>query len=222
MAEIDIDVMGCLNYENTENYRILRTNIGLFGSHIKSIIVTSSIPKEGKTQIAFNLSLSMSMAGKKVLFIDGDLRKSVFMKRYNVEQEVNGLDEFLSGEKDVSDILYTTNIKNLHIVFSGGSCSNSSELLDSEYFKKLIPLLEEKYDYIIIDTPALGSIIDSAIVAQECDGAVMVIEEDAVSYKLAKNVMDQLEETDCTILGVVLNKTHVFKDRKKNKEYYRQ
>ena len=98
---------------------------------------------------------------------------------------------------------------------------NPSELLEEASFSDLLKELRNTYDYIILDTPPLGSVTDAAIVAKECDGAVLVIESERVSYKLAQKVQEQLEKTGCKILGAVLNKVNIEKDKYYQKyDYY--
>ena len=101
---------------------------------------------------------------------------------------------------------FLTNLKNLDVVFSGPYSPNPAELLEEDLFLKLIALGRETYDYVIIDTPPMGALIDGAIVAAQCDGAVMVVESGAISYRMEQRVKEQLEMSGCRILGVVLNK----------------
>ena len=117
----------------------------------------------------------------------------------------------------IADLLYSTNYENLDIIFAGPSVPNPSALLGEGIFSTLMKKLREHYDYIFVDTPPLGTIIDAAIVAQKCDGAVLVVESEAVSHKVAKKVLVQIEKSGCRTLGAVLNKV----DMKKDKYYSR-
>ena len=90
---------------------------------------------------------------------------------------------------------------------------NPSELLEEPAFHELLTEIREYYDYIIIDTPPVGSVIDAAIIAKESDGAVLVIESERVSYKVAQKVKEQMEKTGCKLLGVVLNKVNIEKNK---------
>lgn len=198
-----------LDFKTNEAYKTLRTNISFSGDDIKVIALTSSVPNEGKSAVAFNLANSLAEDGKKVLFIDGDIRKSVTVVRYGVDIETKGLSHYLSGQSKLEDIIYDTDINNFHIIFTGQAAPNPSELLGSERFKKLIAHARENYDYVLIDCPPLGSVIDAAIVAKESDGAIIVIETDNVSYKVVQRVKKQLEQSGCRILGAVLNKVEM-------------
>jgi len=206
VAAINIEGIRKLDYRSNEAYKNLRTNIQLCGSDVKVIMVTSATPNEGKSSVSFNLAVSLAESGKKVIFIDADLRKSILVGRYKINKSVKGLTHFLSGICKFEEVMYATNVENLLTVFSGPVPPNPSELLGNKTFKLLIKSLRETYDYVIIDTPPLGNVIDSAIVAQECDGAIFVIAANTISYKFIQNTMVQLKKTDCKILGAVLNK----------------
>ena len=198
-----------LDFKTNEAYKTLRTNISFAGDDIHVIAMTSSVPNEGKSAVSFNLAKSLAEDGKKVLYIDADIRKSVTIARYGVDIETKGLTHYLSGQKDLQDVIYETNIKNFSIIFTGQVAPNPAELLGNDRFKKMIVATKETYDYVLIDCPPLGSVIDAAIVAKECDGAIIVIETDNVSYKVVQRVKKQLEQSGCRILGAVLNKVEM-------------
>jgi capsular exopolysaccharide synthesis family protein len=157
----------------------------------------------------------MAESGKRVLFIDADLRKSVLLGRLKAESAVLGLTHYLTGQKELEEVLYTTNLKHPDIIFTGPVPPNPSELLNSNMFRELILKLKEVYDYIIIDTPPLGAVIDSAIVASCCDGVILVVQSNAISHKFAKDIVKQLKIGNCKILGAILNKVDL-----KNNKYY--
>ncbi|MCI7242207.1 MAG: CpsD/CapB family tyrosine-protein kinase [Bacilli bacterium] len=206
MLNINIDKLKKLDNSTNEAYKRLRTNVQFCGSDVKVIALTSTIPNEGKSSVSFNLAASIAESGKKVIFIDADLRKSVLVGRYKINKAVKGFTHYLSGVNSFDEVVYSTNVENLHVVFSGPVPPNPAELLGNKYFKTLIKQLRQTYDYVIIDTPPIGSVIDAAIVAQECDGVVMVVAAGEISYKLVQKTKAQLEKADCKILGVVLNK----------------
>lgn len=201
-----------------EAYKVLRTNILFCGKEVKTICITSSIPNEGKTVVSFRLASTIAASGKKVLFIDADLRKSVIIGRLKINREVIGLSQYLSGMNDLEDIIHETKVKNLDIIFTGPLPPNPSEMLGSDAFKELIRTQREEYDYIIIDTPPLGVVIDSANVAKICDGTIIVIESYNVSYKIIQRILRQLEQGDCRILGAILNKAEI--NHSDYKKYY--
>ncbi len=203
------------DYGYNEAIKTLRTNIQFCGKSVRVIMLTSSVPNEGKSDIAFALAQSLAQIGKKTLLLDADIRKSVLTVRYQVEQEVRGLSQYLSGQWGLGDIVYQTDMENLSVIFSGPYSPNPAELLEEEGCDLMFEALRISYDYIIIDTPPMANLIDGAIIARHCDGAVIVVESGGVSYKLVQKVKDQIEKAECKILGMVLNKVNV-----QNKGYY--
>ena len=208
MQNIQIKISS-LDRRSDEAYKTLRTNLQFCGKDVRSIALTSCTPSEGKSEISLHLAKSLAESGKRVLFIDGDLRKSVIVGRCQVSQSVKGLSHYLSGQSSFADIVYSTNIHNFHIIFAGPVPPNPAELLGTNNFKVAMDKLKTVYDYIIIDTPPLGSVIDGAVIANECDGSIMVIGANEVSRRFAKKVIEQLKRANCPILGVILNKVDV-------------
>lgn len=196
-----------VGYQVSEAYKSLRTNLQFCGEDKKVVAITSCTPNEGKSSVSMQLAISLAESGKRVLLVDADLRKSVMMGRTKVNQQgTKGLTHFLSGQCTIQDTICATNVKNFHLIYSGPFPPNPAELLGGKSFQTTIAALRKVYDYIIIDTPPLGSVIDSAIVAEICDGAILVIESGVISYRFAQEVKEQLEKSNCPILGVVLNK----------------
>lgn len=215
------------NFYYKEAVKTLRTNIQFTGKEIKAILFTSCYPNEGKTDIVFQLAVEMGKAGRKTVIVDADIRKSGFIKRYNTSREVPGLSEYLSGQAEKKDIICSTGYDNADIILAGPIAPNPSELLEQGIFGNLIRGLREEYDYVLLDTPPVGSVIDAVIAARSCDGAVLVIESGLVSHKAALKTLKQLKKSGCSILGTVLNKTDIKRDRyyfsyyKKYGEYYK-
>lgn len=203
------------DYFYEEAIKTLRTNIQFTGTEVKSIVVTSCYPNEGKSDVVFQLAREIGNMGKKVLVLDADIRKSSYINRFQVKQKTEGLSQYLSGQSRLQDIVYSTNFQGVDIIFAGPTAPNPSELLAQEKFASLIHGMREKYDYVLADTPPVGSLTDAAVVARQCDGAIMVIESDLVSRRIATKAKEQLEMSGCHILGAVLNKV----DMKKNKYY---
>ena len=197
------------DYHYNEAIKTLRTNIQFCGSGIRTIMLTSSLPDEGKSDITFAMASSLAQIGKKVVMIDADIRKSVLVSRYQLETEVYGLSQYLSSQVTKEEAIYQTNVNGLEVMFAGPYSPNPAELLEEEMFTKLVLWARETYDYVVIDTPPMGNLIDGAIVARHCDGAVLVIESGAISFRLLQKVKAQLEKSGCRILGTVLNKVTV-------------
>lgn len=203
------------DYRSNEAYKTLRTNLEFSGSDNKAIVLTSSTPNEGKSTVSIGLALALVESGKRVLFVDADLRKSVLVGRHRVTEEVKGLSHYLSGQADLNDVICRTQEAGLFVIFAGVVPPNPSELLGQKRFAHLIENAKANYDYVIIDAPPLGSVIDAAVISKVCDASVLVVAAKSVSYKFVRTVKEQLEKTGCPILGVVLNKV----DMKQNKYY---
>ena len=202
-----------------EAIKTLRTNMQFSGVETKSIVITSCYPNEGKSDVAFQLA----KMGKRVLIIDADIRKSSYIKRYQIKQKTNGLSQYLSGQVALEEVIYSTNYRNLEIIFSGPYAPNPSELLEQGRFSRLIEETRKAYDYVLIDTPPIINMSDAAIVAKQCDGAILVIESEAVSRRDAMKAKDQLVKSGCKLLGAVLNKVDMKKEKyysKYNSYYY--
>lgn len=204
------------SFSYLEEIRTLRTNIQFCGDDKRVIMVTSCLPNEGKTETAIALANSLAEMDKKVILIDADMRKSYMMARLEAQGVQHGLSHMLSGQCVLGDVVFATNIPKLHIVFSGPMAPNPTELLETKRFEGMLVALRSVYDYIIIDCPPLGLVVDAAVIAKKSDGSILVIESDSTKYRFAQDVKNKLVATKTPVLGVVLNKV----DYKKNKGYY--
>ncbi len=210
--ELMWDEQSSSNYFIREAFNTLRANILFSGKNVKVIIVTSCFAHEGKSSVSFDLCRNLAESGKKVLLVDADLRKSVMVSRYTKERGVYGLSQILSGQVDAVNAVYHTNVEGLDIVFAGPYPPNPTELAGSPAFKEFLDGERDHYDYIIIDAPPLGLVIDAAVMSSFCDGAVLVINIGHVKYRVAQGVKNQIEKSGCKVLGVVLNQV----DRKRS------
>lgn len=205
-----------LSYGVTEELNALRTNLLFAGKEKQVILVTSCVSGEGKSNTVFNLALSLAELGEKVMIVDCDLRKSVMMRRVEQGKVDKGLTHYLSGQNNLVDVVYGTNVKNLHMVFAGPVPPNPTELLSSDLFKVTIESFREMYDHILIDSAPLGMVIDAAILSNVCDASLLLLESGNIKYRFAQEVKEKLERCDCPFLGVVLNKVN----RSKSSKYY--
>lgn len=194
------------DYRIREAFKTLRSNIEFCGGDVKVIAVTSCTPNEGKSSVAMEMARAFAEAGSKTMLIDADMRKSVLVGRYKTGAVRKGLTHCLIGKANYLEVMCETNVPNLYVTFSGPVPPNPSELLGGEKFCSILNVLRSSFDYVIVDTPPLGSVIDAAVAAKSCDGTVLVIESNAISYCFAQKVKEQLDKTGSRILGVVLNK----------------
>ena len=191
-----------ISSQEREIYRTLRTNIEFTGIENRVIAVTSCAPNDGKSTVAYELASAFAENGKKTLLIDADLRKSILLNRL-------GLSHVLSGQCNINDTICATNKTNLYMIPAGVFPTNPTELLGNDRSSKLIQAVKDVFQYVIIDTPPIGNVIDAAVIAKKCDGTVLVIKSDAISRVEAKSAVEQIRSSNENILGVVLNKVDV-------------
>jgi len=194
------------NYFLREAYKTARTNFMFSGSGIKTVIVTSCQMSEGKSTVSLNLALSLAEFGKRVLLLDADLRKSIMANHIDAPLE-KGFSHFLSGQAEWNEVVCQTQFEKLDVVFSGKTPPNPVELIGSDRMKRCLEDAREEYDYILIDSPPLGMVIDSAVLAPFCDGAILVLDTGRIPAREAQRVKAQLEKSGCRLLGVILNHT---------------
>lgn len=215
MSSVKVNLPGGEDFYTQEAYKVLRTNLQFCGKDIKVIVITSHGENEGKTTVAMQTAKSFAELGKKVILIDADMRKSVMAMRNTTAKRPAGLSEVLIGIKTVENCIVPTQDPSFDILFAGKYPPNPSELLGSEYFSDLIGQLREKYDYVIIDTPPLGVLIDAAIIATHCDGSVIVMGSDKLRYRDVTAMIEQMQKSGCRVLGVVRNNLNSKLDAKR-------
>lgn len=204
-----LKISGLLNStrENKENFKSLRANISFATESPKVILITSSIPGEGKSTVSLNIARQFAEAGEKVLYIDCDLRKSQYAKTLKLTGErKKGLTEVLKGTDSASNQIWNTDVKNLYCILSGSVPENPSELLNTNVFKSFISVCRKTFSYVIIDAPPIGSVIDAAVICKYCDGVLFVVASDTVSCRIAQRAVLQLQRAGANVLGCVLNK----------------
>ena len=205
---------GRKGHEIQEAFKTLRTNIDFSGENIKAVCITSALPGDGKSTISYHLASAFAESGRRTLLLDADLRKSVMRKMACEDGDPGqGLTYYLAGRRRYEETVCTTNLQTLDIIFSGQFPPNPSELLGTRRFANLIERAKKEYAVVIIDTPPIGSVIDAAVVARVCDGAVLVLKDGAVSYRLAQRCKSQLEAAKVPILGCVLNDVELSSSR---------
>ena len=206
MKKVTMNLPEVKDYRLTEGLNQLKTNLAFCGKDIKVITITSSVQNEGKSSVAFDLSKTMAEGGKKILMVDADLRKSVLAAKYHIQGIDKGLSHYLTGQAEIEDIIYETETEGFYLSVAGPLSPDPTSLLDSDQFQKFIDKVREDYDYVIIDAPHLGVVIDAAIIGKYCDGAVLVIEQGVIKRKVVQDVIKQLKRGKVRILGAVLNK----------------
>lgn len=207
MKTTTLKVTKKFNYSVREAFKTLRTNFLFCGDDIKTVLITSCVKNEGKSTISIELAKSLALSEKKVLLIDSDLRKSVFATKYTTNDgNILGLSEYLSGQAEYEDVLYSTDNENLNMIFAGAVPPNPVELLGSNKFRALVKEAREQYDYVIIDAAPLGAVIDASAISAFVDGAILVVTANEISYRFAQDIKIQLEKSNCKVLGAILNR----------------
>ncbi|QED50202.1 CpsD/CapB family tyrosine-protein kinase [Cytobacillus dafuensis] len=200
----------------SEQYRTIRTNIEYSNIERENriIMVTSSTPGEGKTTTSSNLAVVFSQQGKKVLLIDADFRKPMVHNVFG-KQNFFGLTSVIIKNKPLIESVQSTHIKNLYVLTSGPVTPNPSELLSSQSMSDLLAEIRRHFDFVIIDTPPILPVTDAQILANQCDGVILVINFGKTKIEQAQKAKSLLLNVKARILGAVLNNT-----KGKYKEYY--
>jgi capsular exopolysaccharide synthesis family protein len=193
----------------SEAYRTLRTNIQFasFDKDIKTIVVTSSGPKEGKSTTAANLALAIAETSKKVLIIDCDLRIPTLHKNFRISNKI-GLTNLLVENLNIEDIMVAY-IDNLYLLPSGTIPPSPAEMLSSNRMKTFIEETKNKFDCIIIDSPPIIAVTDAQILSTIADGVLLVASSGEVEREAINRAKDLLTRVNANILGVVLNKVEL-------------
>ena len=200
-----------LTNREKEIFRTLRTNLEFTGIENRAVVVTSRLENDGKTTVSYYLAVSLAESGKKTLYMDADLRKSVFVNRMQIQGNPKGLSHYLSGKEPWQNVVYTTNINNLSIMPTGVFPTNPTELLGNSRFPMGISEMKKVYDYIIVDAPPVDMVIDAAVAARVCDASVLVLAANSSSKNDVRQCIDQLKKANPNFLGVVLNKVEIRK-----------
>lgn len=206
MKKLTMDFPQINDYRMTEGLNQLKTNLAFCGKDIKVITIISSVPNEGKSSVTFDLARTLADSGKKILVVDADLRKSDMSSKYHIQGIDKGLSHYLTGQAEIEDIIYETEMEGLYITMAGPLSPDPTSLIDSDLFGNYVSKVREDYDYVIIDSPPLGVVIDAVIIGQYSDGAVIVIEQGVIKRKVVQDVIKQLKKGEVRILGAVLNK----------------
>lgn len=206
MKKLQLDFPQINDYRMTEGLNQLKTNLAFCGKDIKVITMTSSVPNEGKSSVSFSLAKTLAESGKKILMVDADLRKSVMAAKYHIQGIDKGLSHYLTGQAEIEDIIYEAEVDGFYLAVAGPLTPDPTTLLDSDAFKQFISKAREDFDYVIIDAPPLGVVIDAVIIGKYSDGALLVIEQGVIKRKVVQDVIKQLKKGEVRILGAVLNK----------------
>ncbi len=202
-----------------ESCRALRTNLLFAGAErpLKTVLLTSSVAREGKTLCCISLGITLAQAGARTLIIDCDLRRPRLCTAFGL-REGPGLTSVLALDADLDDVLRTTEVPNLDLLPSGPTPPNPAELLDGEGFRRLLERLSQKYDRVLIDSPPAVPVTDPAVLATAVDGVLLVVRNKQAHRDLARRAVQHILDVGGNLLGVILNA--VEPDEKRYGGYY--
>lgn len=201
----------------SEQYRTVRTNLQFASvdNEIRSLLLTSAGPGEGKSMTTANLAVVYAQQGKSVLLVDADLRKPTIHYTFRLDN-LHGLSNVLVGETSLEEAIETSDITNLDVISCGPIPPNPSELLGSRRMQAFIESAKQKYDMVIFDMPPVLAVTDAKILSNYVDGAILVVRSKKTENDAAKQALEALESVHANVLGVVLND----RDKKEANYYY--
>ncbi|MBE6925226.1 MAG: CpsD/CapB family tyrosine-protein kinase [Ruminococcaceae bacterium] len=215
-------ISGKVPFEYAEAYKALRTNFTHMAENgeNRKLLVTSSVPEEGKSSVAINFAISLAQVGKRVLLIDADLRKpSVNMYlniRKNPEKNVVTV---LAGMAELAESVVET-VHGFDVLIGGVTPPNPAELVSSQAMVDLMDQALETYDFVIVDTPPVGLVTDAAALASLCDGVVFVIRQGFAKKNIVQGAVHKLQTVNAKIVGTVINQYNLEDASTKDYSYY--
>ncbi|GAF12344.1 tyrosine-protein kinase EpsD [Bacillus sp. JCM 19046] len=190
----------------TEQYRTIRTNIdySAIDSTLKSILITSAGPGEGKSTTASNLAVVMGQNGQRVLLVDADMRKPTAHYTFSL-MNTHGLTNVLTRQQKLVDVVQETEIENVHLLTCGPIPPNPAELLNSKMMELVIKEAMDEFDMVILDTPPVMAVADAQILSNKVDGTIIVTSSGKTDRDQLEKTKENLEKANANLLGVVLN-----------------
>lgn len=189
-----------------ETFRMVRTNLAFMSQEdpIRSFVVTSALPLEGKTTVVSNLAITLAQFGRSVLLVDSDLRRPRIHRIFEIGNEV-GLTSLVEGHTTLNQAIHQTKIDGLSVLTAGPIPPNPSELLHSAAFERLREDLLNHFDWVLFDSPPLGAVTDAAILAPQLDGVLLVVRAGQTTVHSILGARKQLNSVSGRLLGAVLN-----------------
>lgn len=220
MKTITLNRLPNYPFDVAEAINQLRVNLSFTDADMKRLVVTSSIPAEGKSTITFALWRAMAGIGKKTLYIDCDMRLSRVQEDYQMscDDVMVGLPHYLSGQSEFKDVIYKTNVTNGYMIPVSSLVNNPTILIENHRFHELMESVYELFDYIIIDTPPLGAVADALTVCKSADASILVVGSGIAKKRMVKESVEKLRVTGKPMLGIVLNQV----DTSSHGSYYNQ
>ena len=189
-----------------ETFRMVRTNLAFMSEDdpVRSFVVTSALPLEGKTTVVSNLAISLAQFGRSVLLVDSDLRRPRLHRVFEIDNEL-GLTSLVEGRTTLSAAIHKTEVEGLSVLTAGPIPPNPSELLHSAAFGRLKEHLLNHFDWVLFDSPPMGAVTDAAILAPQLGGVLLVVRAGATTAHSVLGARKQLNSVSARLLGAVLN-----------------
>lgn len=205
----------------TEAYKSLRTNlfVTLRKDKCKRILITSTVPEEGKSTTSMNIAIAIAQTGARVLIMDCDLRRGTMHSFFNINRRP-GLSDVLSGLAAKEQVVSNTTYDNVKVITMGTIYPNPSELVSSIYIQDLLDKLEKDFDYIIMDTPPINVVSDAISLSKLVDGVVVIVREKVTTHPNINIAQSKLKFVDARVLGFVMNDIYVETGKKSRYNYY--
>ena len=204
-----------------ESYRVLRANLQfkMGDKRIRTLMVTSTVPMEGKSLTSANLATVLAHSGKRVLLVDSDLRRPTIHRIFEVGNSAGLTTALSSSTVDFSEIIHEEVLENLSVMTSGPLPPNPAELLSSNRMLELVRALSQRFDVVIFDTPPVMAVADATVLASAVDGALLVVDNNHTRKKLLRQSFDALLAVGTNVIGIVLNRVSI-RGRESSYTYY--
>ena len=210
-----------MHFEYVEAYKSIRTNLKYITAtnDARSFVITSTLPMEGKSNIALNLAVTLAEENKHVILIDGDLRKPMIHRSINYKNSGKGLSSYLI-EGSLQKLIVHNEKLDIDILMSGAIPPNPTELLSGDRMRNLLQALKQHYDYVIVDAPPVSVVTDAAIIGSMVDGAILVVRSDYVPIEMVQLSKKKLEDVNIRILGVIVSQYNAKESGSHSGYYY--
>lgn len=219
MKKVQIGAMPKMDAAMMKAFDRLRVNLGFCGDEMKTIMVTSSVTGEGKTFVSMQIWKRLAEVGIPTLLIDCDLQHSQLCGTYITgnPKELDGITHYLSGQAELEEVLYETNMPNGYILPATSLDARPEILIADKRFPQMIETCKKRFGCVLIDTPTIGNLPDVMTIAGQCDGTILVVRSASTSRKVAQECAQTLQHTGRPLIGIVLN---CFDENNKSNGYY--
>ncbi len=222
MRTCEIQRLEKMDFQGEEALNSICTNLSFVGRNMKCFVVTSCTENEGKSSLVMHIMQNLAGRKKKVVVVDCDLRKSVILNHFSIRVpggEITGLAQFLAGYSALEDVVYATNIPGAYLIPAGKDIANPMPLLDSPEFAQLLEYLKQAFDVVLLDAPPIGMVVDSAVVAKNSDGVVLVVEHAKRRKGEVLDAVKQIHQSGCPVVGCIINRVSMKTRSERN--YYK-